>query len=142
MKAGRMNIHTEDQTAEIEYELNIIQLNKEHLFKQVKKDIIFKSPVLPPAGQSVATEDSFRVWRGRPLGEKVSQSEARAHSKCVFCADFGREMEHSSICICAGWGRSNNDLSPPRQANRGIETVPGLMLTSMSNDKRMNLLKR
>ena len=48
-------------------------------------------------------------------------------------------MDHSSICICAGWGRSNNDLSSPRQANRGRETVPGLILNSMSND---NLLKR
>ena len=38
-----------------------------------------------------------------------------------------------------GVGRSNNDLSPPRQANRGRETVPGLILNSMSN---YNLLKR
>ena len=63
VKAGRMEIQNEDQTAEIEYELNIVQLNKEQLFN---KDINFKSPVIQPAEQSVAKEDSFRVWCGKP----------------------------------------------------------------------------
>ena len=144
MKAGGMDINNKDQTAEIEYELNIVQLNKEHLFR---KDIIFKSPVLQPAGQSVAKEDSFRVWCGKPIREQVSQSEARVHSKCVLCADFGRGIVHSNICICAEWGRSSNDQSPPRKANRGGKIMPGFLFINNSNarghtDEHDNILKR
>ena len=91
----------------------------------------------------MAVEDMFRVWRGRTLREEVRQFEARVCSKCVLCADFGRGMVRSNICVCAGWGWSNNDHSPPGQANRGVKTVPGLLLNSISNaTKNTNLLKR
>jgi len=133
VKAARMdkNSTKQDQPAEIETELNKVQLNKEHLYKN--KDAAFKSLVLPPAGQSVATGEKFRVWRGRPTRDQVSKSEARVHSKCILCADFGRIFEHSNICICAEWGQSNNDQPQLRQANKGIKIMPGLLFSNMSN---------
>ena len=78
------------------------------------------------------TSQEIRVWHDWLVVDQVSQFEARVHSKCVLCADFGPRQKHKYDCICAEWGRSLNGQPQLRRANRGVKNLTELMLNNMS----------